>query len=627
MKSQEVEHQIFQEQDNALENIAIHGSGNTFTFAPTQNTIVKTQIIQIAAQKVTQHELNKESPYKGLKRFNISDRHRFFGRDALIKKLLEAVNRSQLILVTGASGSGKSSVVRAGLIPELKQTLETQKFHDFIFTPGRDPFESLYRCLLSEEKDYHFSESSAKISLERNPSTLSKVIRKLKQGDERWLWFIDQFEELFTNCDDDKIRQHFINGLFDIATSKDTKVRVVLGMRADFLEQFSFYPSLGNLVDQNNIHLVTEMYPDELRQAIEQPAAQNGVVFEQGVVEQIITDIQGQKGYLPLLQYTLNLLWETECQTRGIEDRTLNLSTYNALEGVRGALQARVNKIYQNLKQQEKTATKQIFLRLVNIVETEGGSRPVSRRANMSEFIGEWVEPTLKTFVDENLLVSSIEYEREKTSGKNQKATIEIAHEILLSSWDELKRWLEEEKETIILKNYLADEARRWQRVKGSQGEYQARDELLKGARLEQIVVLRDAKALEKMGGLSPDENEFVDASVTWRNEQEKQQKKRRRNTILSLSIFSVVALALSIWGLSSSTAAKNNLQLAQRNSTEAEKNAAEAEKNAIEAEKNAIESEENAARAERNAIEAKENAARAEKNAAEAEKNAIEAE
>ena len=108
-------------------------------------------------------------------------------------------------------------------------------------------------------------------------------------------------------------------------------------------------------------------------------------------------------------------MWETECQKQGIENRTLNSSPYNALEGVCGALQTRVNKIYQDLKQEEQTATKQIFLRLVNIVETEGGSRPVSRRANLSEFVGEWVEPTLKTFVNENLLVSNIEYEREET--------------------------------------------------------------------------------------------------------------------------------------------------------------------------------------------------------------------
>ena len=149
-------------QENLVQDAKV---GGDLTFAPVKiGTKIETQIIQTSVTEVTQQELIKTSPYQGLKRFNLQDRDRFFGRDKLISRLFEAVNRSSLSLVLGASGSGKSSVIRAGLIPELKKSLNSNKFYDFIFTPNENPFESLYRCLLSEEKDYSFRESEAKIA-------------------------------------------------------------------------------------------------------------------------------------------------------------------------------------------------------------------------------------------------------------------------------------------------------------------------------------------------------------------------------------------------------------------------------------------------------------------------------
>ncbi len=546
----------YQEQDNLIKDTNVSGD---LIFAPVQiGTKIETQIVQISVAKVTQQPLIKKSPYQGLERFNLKDRDRFFGRDKLIARLLEAVNRSNLSLVLGASGSGKSSVVRAGLIPELKKSLESQTFYDFIFTPNQDPFESFYRCLLNEEKDYRFRDSEAKIALEAKANTLTKVISTLRKDGERWLIFVDQFEELFTICDDPDKRKNFISGLVQVAKSGDSSVKIVLAMRSDFLEQFSFYPDLGAIADQNNIRLVTEMFPDELRQAIEQPAAKHGVVFEEGLVEQIIKELDGQKGYLPLLQYTLNLLWESERQTLGadgrpnIEDRTLNKKSYAALEGVRGALQKQVNEIYSNLNQDEQKTTKQIFLKLVNFVDTDSGSRAVSRRAYQDEFVGKSEEKLLEKFINkEKLLVGSGEYssteEMQASDSKRlkQSATVEIAHEILLSSWDELKRWLEQEKEAIIFKNSLAGEVKCWQKVL-SKDESRAKDELLKGTRLDQALEFKKKDAFENLGGLSEQEEKFINASDDWRQQQERQKKNRRRNTVVSLATFSVISLGLA---------------------------------------------------------------------------------
>lgn len=556
--SQSIPDRQSQEQDNLIKDTNVSGD---LIIAPVQiGTKIETQTVQISDAKGTQQPLIKDSPYRGLKRFNDKDRDLFFGRDKLIAELFEMVNRSNLSLVLGASGSGKSSVVRAGLIPELKKSLESQTFYDFIFTPNQDPFDSLHRCLLIEEKDYHFSEAEVEIAREAKADTLTKVIDTLRKDGERWLIFVDQFEELFTICNDLDKRKNFISGLVEVAKSGNSSVKIVLAMRADFLDQLSFYPDLGAIVNENNnMRLVTMMHPDELRQAIEQPAAKHGVVFEEGLVEQIIKELDGQKGYLPLLQYTLKLLWESECQTPGadgrpnIEDRTLNKKSYAALEGVRGALQKRVNEIYKNLNEDEKKITKQIFLKLVNVVDTDSGSRAVSRRAYREEFVKS-EEKLLEKFIDkEKLLVSSSEYssteEMQASDSKRlkQRPTVEIAHEILLSSWDKLKDWLEKAKEAIIFKNSLAREVESWQKVL-SKDESRAKDELLKGTRLDQALEFKKEGAFKKLGGLSLSEQEekFINASVNWQQQQERQKKNRRRNTVVSLATFSVISLGLA---------------------------------------------------------------------------------
>ena len=533
-----------QEQINKVKgNIA----GGDFVFAPQQiETYIETQILEISAEKVIQKELIKSSPYKGLKKFNQSDRAYFFGRDALIAKLFDAVNKSSLTFVLGASGSGKSSLVRAGLIPEFKKALDTRELYDFIFTPDRDPFESLYRCLLSEEKDYSFRKAEVKIALEAKPETIPQAIDTLKKDEEKWFVFIDQFEQLFTICTDSEKRQNFIEGIVRVAESQDSSVRIVLAMRSDFLEQLSSYPTLGAIANKNNLHLVTEMYPDELRQAIEQPAAKHGVVFELGLVEQIIKEVKGQSGYLPLLQHTLDLLWQKECTTKstdgrlGIENRVLNKTSYVALGGVRGSLQNYVDDVYQKICQKNENGelvTKQIFLKLVNIVESDSGSRAVSRRAYRDEFVGDTMTDVLQWLIDCNLLVSNYEYSSKdeplslvNTTYKH-KATVEIAHEILLSSWDKLKRWLEEEKEAIILKNWLAGETRRWLEAE-SKDKAQASDELLRGSRLEQIVEFQQENAFARLGGLTQKESEFINASLEWHQEQAKRKKARQEKEL-----------------------------------------------------------------------------------------------
>ncbi len=486
----------------------------------------QTQIIQISAESVKTRELISSSPYKGLEPFKLKDKDLFFGRDELITWLDKKIDNNNLILLLGASGSGKSSVVSAGLIP-LLQRKRGERFCDFTLKPDEDPFESL-RISLVNEGDY--SQKEAEIALEGKSDTLINVVRSLKKSESKWLIFVDQFEKLFTTCPEEKCKK-FIEGIVKLAKSKDDSVKIILAMRSDFLENLILdHPNLWQIVRENT-DPVKEMQDDELRLAIEQPAAKNGVVFEQGLVEDIIKDVRGQAGSLPLLQYTLNLLWEQE----DITGRTLHTSKYRQLGGVRGALQKRVSEIYKAFTEAEKVAVKQIFLKLVDIgwsvKDAVAVDTVVSRRAYLSEFTDDTVKRILKKLIDEHKLLISDDRERK------QQPTVELAHESLINSWKELKEWIEDSKEALVIRNRLADDARRWKN-KLQDNKIKAEDELWSGSRLERVLELRQEKLFEQklFNGLSDDENQFIDASVELRDRLQAEKVRLQRRAISWLS-------------------------------------------------------------------------------------------
>ena len=374
--------------------------------------ILNQKVIYVLPDEIKTREFNPTSPYKGLKKFELKDQNRFFGRDQFIKELANELHQTNLILLLGASGSGKSSVVRAGLMPWLSQRFG-DKLISLMFTPDQDPFESLYAALLA-----YYKQPEAQIVREGQAKTLKQAVIKLWKPPFRWFIFIDQFEELFT-ISEPKRRDQFIAGLVQLnetlqqlISENGCPIKIVVTMRADFLAELSPYPSLVKATKKHR-PLIADMHVDELRQAIEQPAAQQGVVFETGLEEEIIKDVQGQAGYLPLLQYTLNLLWTMEQEKGKIRalsiSRTLNISTYRGLGGVRGALQKHVEQIYQALPAAERLAAQRIFLKLVEIGgDEESGTewKPVRRRALRSEFDSELEQRVLVRLINENLLVS-----------------------------------------------------------------------------------------------------------------------------------------------------------------------------------------------------------------------------
>ena len=523
MNQKPLENQQQSQQQN-LGDVNLVGDDNNFNMVQGNNNVItlnRTKIIQISVDEIKTREFKQASPYKGLKRFEAADKDRFFGRDQFLTGLVNELEQTNLLLLLGASGSGKSSVIRAGLIPWLSQKWSS-RFTDLTFTPNQDPFNSLYHRLHDR-----YPHAEAEFILEGKADTLTQVVNRVIPSEDFCFIFIDQFEELFTIAQADK-RDRFIDSLVQLSTALiktgNRSVKIVATMRADFLDRLSPYSSLIEATDKHR-PMIAEMQRDELRLAIEQPAAHHGVVFETGLVEEIIKDVQGQAGYLPLLQYTLDLLWETEKETGSLQDRTLNISTYRRLGGVRGALQKHVDRIYSNLSEQEQLAVQRIFLKLVEIggdEESETQWKPIRRRANRSEFSDEVEQKSLTRLINQNLLVSN-------RPDQSQESIIEIAHEILLTSWTTLSAWILENRQAIALRNRLNDDVDRWQTKK-------AEDELWGGSKLEQVLELRkDPTFNQVLGGFSPPANQFIDASLEKRDRLLREEQERSQREIEQL--------------------------------------------------------------------------------------------
>ena len=513
-------------------------------------TIVEQQLL-ITPEAIELNPFQARSPYKALKRFDVDDSEYFFGRYQLVRELQATLETSNLILVLGASGSGKSSVVRAKLIPEFLAAGSHR--HDFVLTPKDDPFQSMYESLIGRDKvgpdkNYYFSESQAQFVLESKskgkPDMLANVVRQLKEKGAEWLIFIDQFEELFTRCTNLEQRKNLIKSIAQIAESTDRSVKIVLAMRADFLGEFSPYPQFGKLV-QRQIHLVNEMPADELELAIKGPAAKHGVRFEPGLAKEIISDVQGQAGSLPLMQYTLDRLWDYEVHLDKLADRTLNTHNYQALGKVRGALEQHVNEIYGTFTTVEQQATRRIFLSLVKVFTTEGVEKRVSQSVARSALQGKAVPETIDRLINENLLVSSSKNLSQAAlsmqNGKalEQEATIEMAHEILLTSWTKLQDWIQEAQATLLIKSRLVEDMGRWHEQK------QVNQELLKSSVLAKVLELKENHFFELQSvPLSAEEKTYIDASQKFQT----QELNRARRVALGASIGAVMMSGVAIF-------------------------------------------------------------------------------
>jgi WD40 repeat protein len=295
---------------------------------------------------------------------------------------------------------------------------------------------------------------------------------------------------------------------------------------------------------QRQIHLVTDMPEDELELAIKGPAAKHGVRFELGLAKEIIQDVQGQAGALPLMQYTLDQLWKYEVKIDGLTDHVLNTKNYRDLGKVRGSLEKHVNEIYEELGVAGQHAAKRIFLSLVKLITTDGVVKPVSQSIFRTALQGEAVQKTIDRLINENLLVSNskdlsqstLQMQTEKSL--SQQATIEISHEILLSSWKILEDWIREAKEILLFKSRLVEDMGRWNDRK------QANEELLKGSVLEKVLELKKEKLFELQSvPLSAEEAKYIDASQRYKRRELKRSRRVALGALIGVVLMAGVAI------------------------------------------------------------------------------------
>ncbi len=392
----------------------------------------------------------QDNPYKGLRAFSEADAAEFFGRDRLVDRMVQHLHRDgpagRLLVAVGPSGSGKSSVVRAGLLPALRAGRVTGSQRWFVTTmvPGAHPFEELESALARVATDRTSGWAEALVADERGIARAAKQL--LPEETSELVIVVDQFEELFTLCLDEGVQRRFVRALAEAVTDPRSRVRLIVAIRADFWDRPLRHPELAALFG-DAAQVVGPLAADELERAIVEPAARVGADFEPGLVSQIIADVADQPGALPMLQYALTELFERHAS--GL----LLLDTYRHLGGVVGALARRAEELYAEAHADRQDAIRRLFLRLVSQGE---GTEDTRRRVLRSELPSDQgTQAAIDAFGDARLL----SFDRDPLT---REPTVEVAHEALLREWPRLRSWLDEDRDGRRLHRHLTDAAQAW---------------------------------------------------------------------------------------------------------------------------------------------------------------------
>jgi len=429
------------------------------------------------------------SPFPGLRSFDEADEDIFFGRGYETDALIRQLQNSRFVAVAGASGSGKSSLVAAGLLPRLRANaiVGSKDWHFVRLTPGTQPLEQLYDALLKAVPKLKPNPLEARrirqnflADMREAPEAFADICAAGLEGEPEWaevLLFVDQFEELFTLTSKEDAQAFVV--LLDVA-ARSNRVRVVVTLRADFYHRAVEYPQLAERLRAGSFPLAIPKR-DALRQMIERPAERAGLVFDENLVVRILDDTGDEPGNLALMAYALDELYQLD------DDRRLTHAEYEALGGVQGAIGTRAEHIFAGLNMDEKVI-QQIFHALVEVDERGTATR---QRATMQiEGLTEDERRLLEAFVTGRLLTASAE--------PGGTAVVEVAHEAILRSWPRLAEWIEDTQDDLRLLRQLRSAAALWV------ANQRSRDFLWLGDRG------RDAQAM--IGRLHPNLNDLEQA-------------------------------------------------------------------------------------------------------------------
>lgn len=431
------------------------------------------------------------NPYKGLRAFDAGDADSFAGRERIVADLLRRIEESgrsgRFVALVGPSGSGKSSIVRAGVLPALRRgdVAGSERWFITTMTTGSHPFEALEEALRRVAVDPPVD------LLERLVSDgIVAAVRPLLRGPNAELVvLIDQFEELFSLASP-PAAESFMGALATAVLADDSPVRFLVTLRADFYDHPLRHRAFAPLLEAGSV-LITPMSEEELQRAITAPAAAVGVDFEPGLTAHIEADMAGQTTALPLLQYALTELFE---QCNG---STMSIEAYRRLGGVAGALSRRAESLYTNLSSPDQELSREIFVRLVALNENGPDTR---RRATVDEFSEEDrvdVDRVLDAFGRARL----VSFDRDAVS---RSPTVEAAHEALIEQWTRLRSWIADARSDIRLQRRLEAAAELWS-DNGHEPDF-----LLKGSQLGPYDGWADSPPVR----LTPSERSYLLAST-----------------------------------------------------------------------------------------------------------------
>lgn len=462
------------------------------------------------------------NPYKGLRPFEEADSSDFYGREELVAHLLERLSDSsqRFLAIIGPSGSGKSSLIKAGVIPALRRGVVpgSERWYIASMVPGTDPFRDLTEALLQVAIDAPDNIEN----LLRGAGSVRHIRAILPDEDDELLLFIDQFEEVFTLVENEAERTAFLDTLQRMVAAPATKLRIIVTLRADFYDRPLFYSQFGKLMQQYTETLLP-LSREDLRDTILKPAHKAGLIIEDHLAERIVEAVYARPGALPLMQYALTELYERR------HHNLLTVEAYDEIGGVTGALARRADQIFETFtEEQDREWTRQLFLRLITI---EGQERITRQRVMWADVLASvnnraQMQAIIERFSQYRLLTLDRDPE-------TRAPTVEIAHEALIDTWPQLKLWISHSRANLLRRQQLDIATNDWQES-GRDASFLAR-----GTRLLEFEALTESGL-----NLSPPQIQFIRASVG----QRERAARRTRLVIAGLVIFSMVTLILALF-------------------------------------------------------------------------------
>ncbi|MCF3564873.1 CHAT domain-containing protein [Planktothrix agardhii] len=494
------------------------------------------------------------NPYQGLAAFEEEDADFFFGQENFVNKLVEVTQNQPLVGIIGPSGSGKSSVVFAGLIPKLRQQ---GNWLIEVFRPGKEPFLSLASALVKqlepEAGETQFLRESVGLAsdFQQGRITVQQVISRILERNpgKQLLLVADQLEELYTLCPVKEEQERFADEL--LTTIAQENITLVFTLRADFYGYVLSYRPFRDALQEYTPQLLSSMKREELQAAIELPAQKLEVQLEDNLTQRILDDVGQEPGNLPLLEFALTRLWEKQ------KHRELTHQAYEEIGGVKKAIANHAEQVYQKLSETEKQQARRIFVQLVRPGEGTEDTRRVATRAevggenwNLVSYLAGYQARLVVTGSHQKDLTpqppsrqGNGEYESPSPRRRGvwgevifAEDTVEVVHEALIREWLRLREWMNANRQFRTWQERLKVSLREWQNDNHDAGA------LLRGVPL----TVAEDWLRKRADEMTQEERDFIQVSVKERDREKRETERRRRLTMMGLSGFSVIALSLA---------------------------------------------------------------------------------